>query len=437
MSCTKHEKGFLLIAAIVLIFIFSAAGSLLAYSYMKKGRAVADDYNAQQALYIATSGLELVKRGLKNGSVTCETITGNSLYTNASLFGGRFTAKGVKKTISGSLSSALSSTATSLNSTISTDNFLSEGLVKIDNELIGYVMSYAGYSLQNLKRGLNGTTAAAHNAGASISQDDCLISSSAAVPDFSSTNPTRLVKENIISQITGGSLGAETPVIMTASTFDLVGSAAIYNAGVTLSSPDYAGSSIQSGGDVKLNGAAATYVSNGSSGWTLSSTSSNILPDIQEYNTNITSANLYTYYFDAPLTTIYSIADHTYSKSNLSGVAGKTVWIDSDLKLTGNKTYNIGTQSQPVVLIIDGDFDTSGSTTINLYGLIYVTGNMKINGSATINGQGALAGEGEAKINGSMVLNLNPSATSSLLVVNPYTKHETNYISFLLRQYVN
>jgi hypothetical protein len=430
------QKGFLLIAAVILVFIFSAAGSMLAYSYMKKGVAVSEDQQAQQALYLATSGLEIAKRAITNETKTCMGINGDAGFTNVSLLNGKFTVTGTESSATNALSSGITASSTSL--TLSNaSGFSSEGVVFIGNETIGYY-SKSGNTLQNLKRGLGGTTAISHNSTDAVTQSDCLLTSTGAVPDFTSPKGRRTAQEVLSTESSGGgSLGGETPVIMTASIFDLRGSATIYNRGVTLSDPNYSGSTIKSGSDVDLRGSAVTYVSDGGSGLVQSSTSSNVQPDIQEYDSNVTSSNLYSYFFTEPLTTIYGIADHSYSKSNLSGVTGKTVWINGQLKLTGNKTYNIGTHSQPVVLVIDGDFDLAGGITINLYGLVYVTGDMKLSGSAFFVGEGAVAAEGEAKITGAMNLDLNPSALGDMSFVNPYmTGGTTTFSPYLLRRVV-
>jgi hypothetical protein len=431
----NHQKGFLLIAAIILIFIFSTVGSMLAYSYLKKGMAVSESKQAQQALYIATSGLEIAKRAIINGTKTCAGITGDTQFTNTSLLGGKFTVKGTASTATNTLSSTMSATSTSL-ALSNLSGFAWEGVVKIDNEYIGYYSSSSN-ALYNLKRGLSGTIAASHNAAAVVSQNDCLLVSTGAVPDFTSISGQRSVQEIVSTQASaGGSLTVDTPVVMSAGSVTLRGTADLYNRGVTTSSPEYAGSNVLSGGSVILSGGGLTWVGNGSGGVTQSSTSSSLKADVKAFDTNITSANLYSYYFSQPLTTIYSMADHSYTKNNISGVAGKTVWIDGDFKLTGNGTYNIGTHSNPVVLIIDGDYDQKGNTIVNLYGLLYVTGNLDITGTADIVGEGSMAVEGEADIGGTGKIDLNPSAIGDMSQTNSYMSGEPTFHPYLFRRVV-
>jgi hypothetical protein len=63
---------------------------------------------------------------------------------------------------------------------------------------------------------------------------------------------------------------------------------------------------------------------------------------------------------------------------------GKTglVWIDGNTSLGGNG--EVGTPTNPVILIVNGDFNFSGSG--NVYGVIYVIGSLQITGSPTIKG---------------------------------------------------
>lgn len=434
MTLTLHkQKGYLLIVAVIIIFIFSVVGSLLAVGYVHKGNAVLQSQQSQQALYIATSGLEMAKSVIINGSKTCSAITGDGQFTNASLLGGRVTVTGSEDDLTGTLSGGINASATSL--TLSNaGSFPAEGVIVINNEKIGYY-NKSGNVLQDLKRGLGGTTATSHSSSDVVSQNQCLLTSTGAMPDFTSPQGEQTVQEVLsIESSGGGTLSVNTPVIMTASTFDLRGSATVYNRGVDIGSPEYPGSTILSGGQVDLRGSAATYVGNGSGGIVLSSTASNVQPDIQEYDSSINSNNMYQFFFSQPLTTISSIADHGYNKNNLNGVTGKTVWIDGDLKLNGNNTYNIGTSVAPVVLVIDGDFTQNGSSTINLYGLVYITGDLKLNGSASFNGEGAVAAEGEAKVTGSMNLDLNPSALGNLSIANPYMNSSTSYAAYLFRR---
>ena len=438
MASTFHkQEGYLLIVAVIIVFVFSAVGAILAVGYVRKGEAVLQSQQAQQALYIAASGLEIAKNKIINGSETCSDITGDSQLTNAPLLSGHVTVTGSEDDTTNTLSENLSASATSLTLSPMLSNagsFAPEGVVVINSEKIGYY-NRSGNVLQHLKRGLGGTTAASHRRLNVVSQHQCLLKSTGAIPDFTDPKGKQTVQEVLDMESSGGGhASANIPVIMTASAFDLSGSAKISNTGVDMASPEYQGSTILSGGQVNLRGPVETYVSNGSGGITLSSTSSHIQPDIQAYDSSITSNHMHQFFFSEPLTTIYSIADHSYDKTNISGIAGKTVWIDGNLVLNKRRVSHIGTDAAPVVLVIDGNLVIKSRSQISLYGLIYVTGKLRLANNTSIDGEGAIASQGDMDIEGSMDLELNPSVLSNLSLVNPYMNSSTSYGSYLLRR---
>ena len=435
MGIYLKQKGYLLISAVILMVIFSAVGGILAKSYMKKGVAVYQSKQAQQALYIATSGLEIAKRALINGTKTCAGITGDAQFTNASLLGGKFTVKGTASKANNTLSSTISTSSASL-ALSNASGFASEGVVKIDNENIGYYTK-SGNTLNNLKRGLSGTTAATHNAAAAASQDDCLLMSTGAIPDFTSISGQRSVQEIVSSSASAsGGVSVDTPVLMSASMIDVNGNTNIINRGVTVTDPHFAGSTLRTGANFKVYGYAATYVGNGSGGTVFSSDKDLIKSDIKQYDTSIKKADMYSYFFSQPLSTVYGIADHSYTMDNVSGVKAKTVWIDSSVNLQYTNDITLGTPSQPVVLIINGNLNIIHTTKIKLYGLIYVIGDINLNGSVNIVGNGAIVTEGQAKLRGTTVFDLNPSAVGDMSVANPYMASDPTYSSNLFRRVV-
>lgn len=87
--------------------------------------------------------------------------------------------------------------------------------------------------------------------------------------------------------------------------------------------------------------------------------------------------------------------------NNLSG----TVWINANVALSGNNT--IGTQANPVLLIVNGNLTASG--TVNFYGIIYVTGTTTTSGSFNVNG--GLVSEGSIVMSGT-------SSTYNTQIVN-------------------
>ena len=78
---------------------------------------------------------------------------------------------------------------------------------------------------------------------------------------------------------------------------------------------------------------------------------------------------------------------------NYNSLSG-TVWINSGISISGNST--IGSQSSPVLLIINGSF--TGSGTVTMYGVLYVMGATTISGHFTLNG--GLVSQGSITMSG-------------------------------------
>src|SRR5690606_2063941 len=103
-----------------------------------------------------------------------------------------------------------------------------------------------------------------------------------------------------------------------------------------------------------------------------------------------------------------------------NGATGQTIWTGS-LDLHGG---TIGTTSNPVILIVNGDFNTWSGTVFN--GLVYVTGTVTIHGNTIINGLFAM--EGGFNSNGALTVNYNPAIltsagntnTNSRITYSPY-----------------
>jgi Tfp pilus assembly protein PilX len=430
------QKGYLLITAVIILVVFAAVGAILARSYMRKGEAVAQGSQSKQALFIAKSALAMAHRSLVEKALTCATINGDSNFTAASLLGGQMTVTGSAADTTTTLASAITASSTSL--TLSNaSTFGTQGVVDIDNELIGY-HSKSGNVLSDLVRGLKNTSAIAHSASAIVKQDQCLLTSKAAFPSFTAPTGQHTLHEVLIKKLFNFEFG--TPSLLSASEITLRGNSTITNTGVVLNSDEYPGSTIISGANINIQGSAETQVGDGSGGTVVSSTAGSPQADLMANVSALTSANLYSYYFGAPLTTISSIADHSYDETNIDGVSGKVIWINGDFKITGSSTYDIGTPADPVILIIDGDLDIKGSPTINFNGLLYVTGEIDITGNADIIGNATIAAEGsetidpEVDVGGSMHIDLNPTNLGALSNLTPYVNYNYVGTSFLMRK---
>lgn len=102
-------------------------------------------------------------------------------------------------------------------------------------------------------------------------------------------------------------------------------------------------------------------------------------------------------YKNTSVTTLVSAAN----VGTIVGMGDRTIWVDGNTTLPGGQ---IGSQNNPVVLIVDGDLDLGSNTEIN--GLVYVRGNITGNGSPTI--YGAIIGAGSASVTGNLKVIYDP-----------------------------
>jgi Tfp pilus assembly protein PilX len=145
---------------------------------------------------------------------------------------------------------------------------------------------------------------------------------------------------------------------------------------------------------VTMSGNVSTVTSGGTA-----STPGHIGSDISQNNATLAAmsvATLFSDYFGAQESTIKGQMAHVYTSSGstnyssiLNGMSGTTVWIDQPsgtATITGNTT--LGTPSNPVLLIVNGNLAVSGNT--NIYGFLFVVGSTSattdISGTLNING---------------------------------------------------
>ncbi|MDR3491227.1 MAG: hypothetical protein P4M12_04185 [Gammaproteobacteria bacterium] len=159
---------------------------------------------------------------------------------------------------------------------------------------------------------------------------------------------------------------------------------------------------IVSGGSLTMSGNASTETASGGS------SAGHIRSDIQQNVASIaamTSTQFFAQYFAAGSGAVKNAVDTVYTSnySAANGSSGTSIWIDQAASFAGNTT--IGTSSNPVLLIVNGNLNVSGNLTV--YGFVYVIGNIAISGNAEING--ALTGTGTLSTsgNGEIIFNNN------------------------------
>src|SRR3990167_3339489 len=189
-------KGFLTIVAVIIIVIFSVIGVLATRLMTTDALSTTHELGAQQALYLAESGLQASIHALANpiftNQLTCAAINGNAALTNNTLTGakGPFTVTSVgpqAPTVS-TLNGALSVNATSITLN-NASTYAASGRIMIDRELINYI-GKSGNTLLNARRGADNTIATAHLNNTAVAQYQCTLTSKAGVPTLNPSGDT-------------------------------------------------------------------------------------------------------------------------------------------------------------------------------------------------------------------------------------------------------
>lgn len=411
----KNQRGYLLILATILIIIATFIGSLLVNMFMAKTTATQNSLQSDAAFYIAASGLEVAKRDIAINHLTCAGMNGNAKYTNAVLFSGIFTVTGAVNLAQSTLTSGITATSTSI-PLASVTNFASSGIALVENETIQYV-GISGTTLLNATRGVFGSIATAHNIGANTVQSQCLITSTAGVPNLISPEGKRSIQQALLGRI-GFSYNGAIPALVSGSTVDLKGSPAIINPSVTVSSSNFAGSTIVSAGAASLGGAATTQVSDGSGGLVVSSSKNGLAADVVQNYSGAAAAGLFNIFFNATKAQVQAganvVINHTITDlTELSGHAGQTVWVAGGINTNGGNV-TVGTSSNPVILVINGDVDLGGNASLTVYGVVYVIGEIETSGGGSLTGFGQIAAEEEIDMQGSGTVNFDSSVLAIL-----------------------
>lgn len=173
---------------------------------------------------------------------------------------------------------------------------------------------------------------------------------------------------------------------------------------------------ITSGSTASLSGSSSTLAQGG-----VTSTSGHINSDIQQNNSTLasqSSADMFASYFGASMATVKSNANYVFTNlsnysSSLNGITGATIWIDQtsgDARLSG--TSVIGSPTAPVLIIVNGNMDMSGSTTI--YGIVIVLGTTTTDITGSTNITGGILSTDALRLAGTSNLNYSTSVVNTI-----------------------
>lgn len=205
-------------------------------------------------------------------------------------------------------------------------------------------------------------------------------------------------------------INAPTRPLTTQGNVTLRGSSEIIN--------QYNDNTVQSGGSTVLSGSASTITSSG-----VSSTASTTGSDINQNNSSLSSMSNSDYFatnFGLSPDNIKSSAAHYYANSSntnyqddLSGLTGTSIWIDQTGGTASlNGTVTIGSASNPVLLIVNGNINFSGNITI--YGYVFILGSSTTDLTGNVTIVGGMASTGNIDATGSIQVSYSPTVLSNL-----------------------
>lgn len=175
-----NEKGVTVIAAVATLMVLSLMGTVVVSLVGIENYSALHQAQTVEAHWIAEAGIQRALTYMSRENGNCTTITGQAPFTNVTLGRGTFTVTATRYNPSPtSLSSDIPAASTTI-TVGSTAGFAPRGRIAIDSELIAYTGTTAT-TFTGAKRGMDGTTAAAHTSGAAVSQYQCTLSSTGTV----------------------------------------------------------------------------------------------------------------------------------------------------------------------------------------------------------------------------------------------------------------
>jgi len=180
MKHVRNEKGVTVIAAVATLMVLSLMGTVVVSLVGIENYSALHQAQTLEAHWIAEAGIQRALTYMSREDGSCTAITGAAQFTNVALGRGTFTVTATRYLPS---PTTLSANITNTDTTItvgSTTGYAPRGRIAIDSELIAYTGTTAT-TFTGAKRGMDGTTAAAHTSGAAVSQLQCTISSTGTV----------------------------------------------------------------------------------------------------------------------------------------------------------------------------------------------------------------------------------------------------------------
>jgi hypothetical protein len=180
MKHVSNEKGVTVVAAVATLMVLSLMGTVVVSLVGIENYSALHQAQTLEAYWIAEAGVQRALTYMSREDGSCTAITGAAQFTNVMLGRGTFTVTAIRYLPS---PTTLSANITNTDTTLTvgdTTGYAPRGRIAIDSELIAYTGTTAT-TFTGAKRGMDGTTAAAHSSGATVSQYQCTISSTGTV----------------------------------------------------------------------------------------------------------------------------------------------------------------------------------------------------------------------------------------------------------------
>jgi hypothetical protein len=181
-----NEKGVTVIAAVATLLVLSLMGTVVVSLVGIENHSALHQGQAVEAYWIAEAGIQRALTYMSRESGNCTAISGAAQFTNVTLGRGTFTVTAIRYNASPPSNTTLSADITAGQTTITVGSttgpplYAPRGRIVIDSELIAYTGTTAT-TFTGAKRGVDGTTAAAHTSGAAVSQYQCSLTSTGTV----------------------------------------------------------------------------------------------------------------------------------------------------------------------------------------------------------------------------------------------------------------
>lgn len=274
------------------------------------------------------------------------------------------------------------------------------------NPVAGYIPVYTNSATQNVVLGNNSRFSITYTNPIANNYNLIKITVTGLSDDSSSSLiTTQLVQyDSFLMTVPTSSLVAKGSVILS-------GSSQVINTSTN--------NNITSGSTITIQGSGNTVTSNP----LVSSTSSGLKSDVTQNNSTIaamTNTEMFTSYFGVDQTSFKNNVDHYYNNNSntnynsvLDGKTNTIIWIDQtagEARIDGNTV--IGSVTQPVLIVVNGDLRLSGSATI--YGLVYVVGGTQTDAIGNSEVVGALVNAGDLKLSGSAKLTYSANVLNAI-----------------------